>query len=397
MCCDGKAALNRCFSRNTDMNSPHWDIINLAISERTSSLITWRQQHVKGHQNHFPLERDAMLNDEMDQRCKKFWEEGSIAPLWFHQKWTVTVDKQQVVSDLTTSIRRSCANMRAIKYWQLKLGSKQEEIDWTSLGHAIKKVPRSRSQWLTKHMSGFCSVGLFAKKIGLRPSDECPRCGESESVEHVWRCGNSDTTKLWNAQLGALKKLLRQLQTDPKITKVIVEGLNGWRQGEEKRYNSRFAAEQVADCQTESGWKHFFEGRLHKEWRILQEKYFLRLAIRRSGKRWSGAIVQKLWDIAWDLWEQRNGVLHGKNCALLTLEIDKKIKELWDDPDRTKITTIKKMKPNSAEALLQSTLATKQNWVTRVEMALLRFKASQDEFKFAAEREQMRKYLLGFK
>jgi hypothetical protein len=210
----------------------------------------------------------------------------------------------------------------------------------------------------------------------------------------VWRCRYPDTTKLWNEQLGALKKLLWQLQTDPKITKVIIEGLNGWRQGEEKRYNSHFAAEQAADCQTETGWKHFFEGRL---WRVLQEKYFLRLAIRRSGKQWSGAIIQKLWDVAWDLWEQRNGILHGKDCVLLTLEIDKKIKELWDDPDRTKITTINKMMQNSVAAVLQSTLATKQNWVIRVEMALLRFKASQDEFKFASEREQMRKYLLGFK
>jgi hypothetical protein len=248
----------------------------------------------------------------------------------------VLVDNQQVVSELTESIWRLCAHKRVAKYWDLKLGVKKEGIDWTSLGYAISRVPRSRSQWLTKHMSGFCSVGSFAKKIGLRPTDECPRCGESESVEHVWRCGNPDTTKLWNEQMGALKKLLRQLQTDPRITKVIIDGLNGWRQGEEKRYNSRFSAEQAADYQTEMGWKHFFEGRLHKQWRVLQEQYFLQLAIQRSGKRWSGAIIKKLWDIAWDLWEHRNGILHGKDCALLTIKIDKKIKELWDNPDQTK-------------------------------------------------------------
>jgi hypothetical protein len=64
--------------------------------------------------------------------------------------------------------------MRVMKYWHLKLGREQEGIDWTSLGYAIKKVPRSKSQWLTKHMSGFCSVGSFTKKIGLRPTDKCP-------------------------------------------------------------------------------------------------------------------------------------------------------------------------------------------------------------------------------
>jgi hypothetical protein len=28
------------------------------------------------------------------------------------------------------------------------------------------------------------------------------------------------------------------------------------------------------------------------------------------GKRWAIALIQKLWDTAWDLWEQRNGILH---------------------------------------------------------------------------------------
>jgi hypothetical protein len=231
------------------------------------------------------------------------------------------------------AIRSACSSSRATKYWDLKVGAKQEDVDWTAMSFNIRNVSRSRSQWMTKHLSGFCSVGAFAKKTGLRPSDECPRCGETETVEHVWRCSDFEASTLWNGQVEALRKLLRQLQTDPRITKVIIEGLNGWRQGVETRYNSRFSAEQAADLQTEMGWKHFFEGRLHKQWRLLQERYFLRLSIRRSGKRWAGAIIKKLWDIAWDLWEQRNGILHGKNCALLTTEINKKIMELWEDPD----------------------------------------------------------------
>jgi hypothetical protein len=56
------------------------------------------------------------------------------------------------------------ANLRATGYWESKLGNKQNKIDWAATGNAVK---RSRSQWLTKHLSGFCSVGSFAKKIGL--------------------------------------------------------------------------------------------------------------------------------------------------------------------------------------------------------------------------------------
>jgi hypothetical protein len=128
--------------------------------------------------------------------------------------------------------------------------------------------------------------------------------------------------------------------TDPRIVKTVIEGLNGWRRGEEKIYNNRFSAEQVADKQTELGWKHFFEGRLHNQWRKLQESYHLQMSIRRSGKRWSGAIIKKLWDIAWDLWEHRNGILHGKECAILSDATDKKVKELWEDPDQTKLLNV---------------------------------------------------------
>jgi hypothetical protein len=34
--------------------------------------------------------------------------------------------------------------------------------------------------------------------------------------------------------------------------------------------------------------------------------------IPRTGKRWTVALITKLWDIAWDLWEHRNGILHNK-------------------------------------------------------------------------------------
>jgi hypothetical protein len=31
--------------------------------------------------------------------------------------------------------------------------------------------------------------------------------------------------------------------------------------------------------------------------------------------RWTTALIQKLWDVAWDLWEHRNGIVHAKENA----------------------------------------------------------------------------------
>ena len=37
------------------------------------------------------------------------------------------------------------------------------------------------------------------------------------------------------------------------------------------------------------------------------------ISSRRPGLRWTVAIITKLWDIAWDLWEQCNGFLHARD------------------------------------------------------------------------------------
>jgi hypothetical protein len=38
---------------------------------------------------------------------------------------------------------------------------------------------------------------------------------------------------------------------------------------------------------------------------------------RRSGLRWLTALIQKLWDIAWDMWDNRNRVLHDTGNSVV--------------------------------------------------------------------------------
>ncbi len=42
----------------------------------------------------------------------------------------------------------------------------------------------------------------------------------------------------------------------------------------------------------------------------MQNRYYEWLGGRRSGLRWLTALIQKLWDIAWDMWDIGNRVLH---------------------------------------------------------------------------------------
>jgi hypothetical protein len=53
------------------------------------------------------------------------------------------------------------------------------------------------------------------------------------------------------------------------------------------------------------GWDNFFDGRLSIAWERIQESHYKWCQSRNSGRRWTIALIQKLWDVAWDLWEHR--------------------------------------------------------------------------------------------
>ena len=46
---------------------------------------------------------------------------------------------------------------------------------------------------------------------------------------------------------------------------------------------------------------------------MVQQAYLQQIGSRRTGKHWVIELIKKLWHIAWDLWEHRNGILHKQN------------------------------------------------------------------------------------
>ena len=63
----------------------------------------------------------------------------------------------------------------------------------------------------------------------------------------------------------------------------------------------------AVNAQDDMGWNAAFEGRWHHDWAAVQQRYYEYIGSRRTGKRWLIAVITKLWDVAWDLWIDRNG------------------------------------------------------------------------------------------
>jgi hypothetical protein len=186
MGCDGLAALRKSFYKSVGLqvNIPHYDIIGTTRQEIQRSRIQWSYKHIPGHQTIFPLDRKAAMNDKMDQSCKRYWESSQgMSTIWFENTWSVWINKERIVSDLTTTIREFCSIARAERYWEAKMKDKATEVDWEGTGAAI------------------CSVGRMAKQMGLRESDKCPRCSQEETAAHFWTCQQTEANQLWETSI----------------------------------------------------------------------------------------------------------------------------------------------------------------------------------------------------
>ena len=78
------------------------------------------------------------------------------------------------------------------------------------------------------------------------------------------------------------------------------------------------------------GWSAAFEGRWGTLWAPVQDSYYKWLGSRKSGRRWLTAMIGRIWKVAWDLWEHRNGVhqiqqlqdRHAANIPLIQHEFN---------------------------------------------------------------------------
>ena len=117
-------------------------------------------------------------------------------------------------------------------------------------------------------------------------------------------------------------------------------------------------------------------GRLSTEWR---EKY--RQAVRDedrppSDKRFITSLILKLWNVSWDLWEHRNGIVHDKQNNRQHEQLNMRIREqvrlghlnLTRPGDRARVDT-------PLEKLMAKPVWAKEAWVLKLERARIRGEA----------------------
>jgi hypothetical protein len=276
--------------------------------------------HVRGHQDDDPfaeLSIWARWNILMDHRAKLVRAAigTAVALPGSKQLWTVKIDGQEVIRKTVIVIRNHCTGTAAKEYWATKKGGigdvSPEVVEWDSIGTAMQETDSERRRWITKHTTGWCGVNKNMVRWKFADVHNCPRCGKAnEDASHVWTCPSQLARKVWEDAEQDLTKWMKKYQTNPQIARVLSSRLRSWRANTRKDPLNfvRFPGLRVAvQAQDRMGWKSAFEGRWHMDWAAVQQKYYEYIGSQRTGKRWLVAVIKKCWDVAWDLWIDRNG------------------------------------------------------------------------------------------
>ena len=130
------------------------------------------------------------------------------------------------------------------------------------------------------------------------------------------------------------------------------------------------------------GCDNFFEGRIAKDWEQAQDAYYKWCRSRKSARRWSTALIQQLWNVAWDLWEQRNGIIHdAENAEILNnmAEIDNEIRAQFQQGHDGLQQRDHSLFTGPVNGILTASIVYRQRWLQRVQTARARALRRQDE------------------
>jgi hypothetical protein len=147
----------------------------------------------------------------------------------------------------------------------------------------------------------------------------------------VLLCKGSGADEVFEEGLADLKSWMITRKTERQIRDILIKGLDSWYKGQSldtagmaPRHAQAVLKQQLL------GWKALLEGMPVKEWATLQQERYDHTKSLRTGKRWVSALVKKLAETAWNMWEHRNQINNQRDTATISLEINQQIEEEFE-------------------------------------------------------------------
>ena len=175
--------------------------------------------------------------------------------------------------------------------------------------------------------------------------------------------------------------------------------INQWRSGQQVQNITDIefeACEGIFRAQKAIGLRQLMGGCLSIEWARAQEDYYKWLNIRRTGERWATELIKKLWDISWDLWEDRNKTIHNTAMGSILSGVDSLDKAIQEEYQLGRDGLPKPVQdnfPDDINEILSSPLNQKKSWFKLVRAARELANDDRIQNEFTDPRSHLRKWV----
>ena len=382
--CDNESALWAAFG-NGDVNAADasFDIIKTIRYHVDKSPVTWEGRHVKGHQDDDEgaiLDEWAVANIRMDGKAEKYWKlrygQGSRArpapPRMQGEGWRVSIDGRPVVSGMDDTLYEHVYEERCAKYWEQKgrLNEGQgDSVSWGNVQAAVRSTQPARRQWVHKHFSGFEGTNQMLFRRGEQTTPTCPNCAMIETHRHIVKCQSNRATVAYRNIEQNFECWLKDT-TSTEIWIAMMAHLDAYREDSEVQQDAEWD-DKVLEAsmeQEEIGPNAFTEGLIGKKWIKAQEAHLTRIGSKRNPSRWATALIRKLWEVSWDMWESRNGVVHRNKQTrkeIILAQLDTDINQKYNEGQTNRFLprTERTFFRQDLEEILKTTEYQKRAWL----------------------------------
>jgi hypothetical protein len=323
------------------LSTAHADLIRAIRVIKAQLPISVDFEHVYGHQDDLlsfhDLPRPAQLNVQMDHWAKQhlvqLYEQspGPLCPASIaFEGWQCWVKGTKITSDPGKALRAAVFGTRL----RAHLVKKQrispaafDDIDWAAMTMATDLFPPLYRLWVSKHVSGFFGHGTMMLNWGFWEHSKCPCCSHPrEDKTHLMTCPDADCAEIWHASLLGLEVWFNDMDTAPEIRDCFLLTLST------RNPTQSFAALcsspvlSAAQAQDSIGWLHTTEGKILRQWQVLQQTHYRSICSRRSSRKWAAGLITNLLSITHSQWKHRNAVEHERDAQGLKLQAGRELK-----------------------------------------------------------------------
>ena len=229
---------------------------------------------------------------------------------------------------------------------------------------------------------------------------KCPRCDEAvEDARHVWLCNGAGSEEIWQESMRKLHLWMLRLKTQSNLAAVICDRLKAWRNHSHPIVPVSYflGLRDAVQNQDKVGWQSFLEGCPVKGWAEVQQRHYEWIKCQRTGERWLASLIQKVWDVAWDLWDHRNNVAHDKDSSVRVKQLLKDIEEQFNLGWSTVTQDAKALFRPGKERILAGNQAMQLAWLVRIRTArhLFSERVEEEQLSLRSERRMMLGWLRG--